>query len=222
MVYLIVMLNGCCLLRYAIGLGLAVFLALACAGPAAANSIANVNIYGYPLIMGYGGSGQPGVPGEAYTLSNVGIEGLSDLTARYGVVSAEAASRTPTQSTYGYFGPNWNGITLGVNFGWPTATHDAAQTAFARDLAYEAALDNAAIAFPGLGVGSLGVGFPSLVSSKADIKYAESVRFTLTTESDTMPIGGFGYPLGLGLGYLGVGVNGGIATGGLGMPLFYG
>jgi hypothetical protein len=49
-------------------------------------------------------------------------------------------------------------------------------------------------------------------------------EFTLTTESDTMPLGGFGYPLGLGLGYLGVGVNGGLGmtNGGIGMPFYYG
>jgi len=210
------------MLRYTFCLACAILLAAACVQPAGANSVANVNMYGYPLIMGLGGTGAPGVPGEAYTMSNAGIDGLSDVTSRYGIVSASSVSQTPDQCSYGYFGPDWNGITLGVNFGWPTATHDAATTAYAKDLAYEACLDNSAIAFPGLGVGSLGVSFPSLTSNKADIKYVESVRFTLTTESDTMPLGGFGYPLGLGLGYVGVGVNGGLGnSGGIGTPFYY-
>lgn len=216
------MLNGCCMLRYTFCLVCAILLAAAFVQPAGANSVANVNMYGYPLIMGPGGTSAPGVPGEAYTMSNAGIDGLSDVTSRYGIVSASSVSQTPDQCSYGYFGPNWNGITLGVNFGWPTATHDAATTAYAKDLAYEASLDNSAIAFPGFGVGSLGVSFPSLTSNKADIRYMESVRFTLTTESDTMPLGGFGYPLGLGLGYLGVGVNGGLGnSGGIGTPFYY-
>jgi hypothetical protein len=210
------------MLRYTFCLACALLLAIVCVLPADATSVASVNMYGYPMFMGLGGSGAPGVPGGAYTMSNEGIDGLSDVTSRYGVITASSVSQTPDQSSYGYFGPDWNGITLGVNFGWPTATHDAATTAYAKDLAYEASLDNSAIAFPGFGVGSLGVSFPSLTSNKADIKYAESVRFTLTTESDTMPLSGFGYPLGLGLGYLGVGVNGGLGTSGaLGTPFFY-
>jgi hypothetical protein len=89
-------------------------------------------------------------------------------------------------------------------------------------MAYEAALDNSAIAFPGMGVGSLGVGFPQITSNKADIKYAESVRFELSTESDTMPLGGWYSPLGLGLGYGSVGVAGGLGLSGaqLGLPGF--
>ena len=133
------MLNGCCMLRYTFCLAFAILLALTCAMPAGANSVANVNMYGYPMIMGLGGSGAAGVPGEAYTMSNQGIDGLSDVTSRYGVISASSVSQTPDQYSYGYFGPNWNGVTLGVNFGWPTATHDAATTAYAKDLAYEAA-----------------------------------------------------------------------------------
>jgi hypothetical protein len=201
----------------------AVLLVMACIPAAGASSFAGVNMYGFPMIMGLGGGDAAGVPGEAYTMTSQGIDGLSDVTSRYGVISASSVSQPSTPVNYGYFGTGLDGISLGVNFGWPTATHDASTTAYAKDLAYEAQLDNSAIAFPGFGVGSLGVSFPSLTSNKADIKYAESVRFTLTTESDTMPLGGFGYPLGLGLGYLGYGVNGGLGTSGngLGMPFFY-
>ena len=218
------MLKGCGMLRRALYSMCALLFALAWSAPAAANSLASVNMYGYPMIMGAGGTGQPGVPGEAYTFSNAGIDGLSGVTSRYGIISANAISQTPaTQSFYGYCGPDLNGISLDVGFGWPTATHDAATTAYAKDLAYEASLDNAAIAFPGIGVGSEGLRTPSIISNKADIKYAESVRFQLTTESDSLPLGGFGYPLGLGLGYLGFGVGGGLGMtgGGLGMPFFF-
>ncbi len=210
------------MLRYTFCLACALLLVMACVMPAGASSVASVNMYGYPMTMGLGGSGDPGVPGGAYTMSNEGIDGLSDITSRYGVISASSVSTPTTPSNYGYFGSDLSGIALGVNFGWPTATHDASTTAYAKDLAYEASLENSAIAFPGFGVGSLGVSFPSLTTDRADIKYAESVRFTLTTESDTMPISGFGYPLGLGLGYLGVGVNGGLGTSGsLGTPFYY-
>jgi hypothetical protein len=91
-------------------------------------------------------------------------------------------------------------------------------------MAYEADLDNAFIAFPGVGVGSLGYSSPTVSSNKASIKYAESIKFQLTTESDTMNLGGFYSPLGLGLGYSNVGVLGStsMANGGLGMPYYFG
>jgi hypothetical protein len=220
-VYLIVMLKGCGMLRHAFLLVCIILFTLAAMLPADASSIASVNMYGFPMAMGPGGTDAPGVPGEAYTMSNAGIAGLSDVTSRYGI-AANAVSQTPG-SGYGYFGSDASGIALGVNFGWPTATHDAATTAYAKDVAYEADIDNAAIAFPGVGVGSLGLSFPSLTTNKAAIKYAESVRFELTTESDTMPLGGWFSPLGLGLGYGGVGVNGGLGLSGsqLGLPAFY-
>lgn len=218
------MLKGCGMLRHAFLIVCIILFALYAVAPAAASSIANVNMYGYPLIMGPGGTGAPGVPGEAYTLTNEGIAGLSDVTSRYGIISASSVSQPQTPSySMGYVGPDSSGISLGVNFGWPTATHDAARTAYAKDVAYEAAMDNAAIAFPGVGVGSLGLSFPQLVSNKADIRYAESVRFELSTESDTMPLGGWFSPLGLGLGYGGVGVGGGLGLSAsqLGLPSFY-
>jgi hypothetical protein len=218
------MLKGCGMLRHAFLPACIILLALYATVPAGATSIANLNIYGYPMNLGFGGTGAAGVPGEAYTMTDPGIAGLGDVTSRYGVISASAVSQPQTSGySSGFFGPDTGGISLGVNFGWPTATHDAATTAYAKDLAYEAALDNAAIAFPGVGVGSLGVGFPQLTDCKADIKYAESVRFQLSTESDTMPLGGWFSPLGLGLGYGSVGISGGLGLSGaqLGLPSFY-
>jgi hypothetical protein len=223
-VYLIMMLKGCGMLRHALSIICIVLFVLYAVVPATASSFANVNMFGYPLSMGPGGTGAPGVPGGAYTLTNEGIAGLSDVTSRYGIISASAVSQPQTPSySMGYVGPDQGGISLGVNFGWPTATHDAARTAYAKDLAYEAALDNAAIAFPGVGVGSLGLSFPQLVSNKADIRYAESVRFELSTESDTMPLGGWYSPLGLGLGYGSVGISNGLGLSAsqLGLPTFY-
>jgi hypothetical protein len=219
------MLKGCGMLRHALLTVTIILFALYAVAPAGASSFANVNMYGYPLILGPGGTGAAGVPGEAYTITDPGLAGLSDVTSRYGIISASAVSQPQTPSySLGYVGPDAGGISLGVNFGWPTATHDAARTAYAKDMAYEAALDNAAIAFPGVGVGSLGIGFPQLVSNKADIKYMESVRFELSTESDTMPLGGWFSPLGLGLGYGSVGIAGGLGLSAsqLGLPSFYG
>lgn len=225
MVYLIVMLKGCCMLRYTLCLALlAALLAGACALPAAANSFANVNMYGYPVVLGQGGGEGMGVPGGSYTVTNPGL-GISDVTSRYGILTGSAAAVSPQQPYCGYVGPNLNGISLGVNFGYPTASHDASTTAYAKDMAYEADLDNAFIAFPGLGVGSQGIGFPSLTSNKASIRYAESVRFQLTAESDTLPIGAFMQPFGLGIGYSSVGLYGGgtgMTSGGLGMPFYFG
>lgn len=196
-------------------------LLLAGIGTAEANSYAGLNLYGYPLTMGPGGSSGLGIPGESYTYVNNGL-GLSDVTSRYGVINTKVQSESqPLQN--GYFGPELNGIYLGVSYGFPQANHDAATTSYARDMVYEASLDNACIAFPGFGVGSLGLSTPSVNSNKANVRYAESVQFQLSTESDSMSLGGFGYPLGLGLGYSGVGFNGAIGTTGnsLGVPFYY-
>jgi hypothetical protein len=224
-VYLIVMLKGCGMLRHAFLPVFVLLFALYATVPAGATSFANVNMYGYPMLIGPGGSGAPGVPGASYTVTDPGIAGLADVTSRYGIISASSVSQPQTSGyNFGYLGSDTGGIALGVNFGWPTATHDAATTAYAKDVAYEAALDNAAIAFPGAGVGSLGVAFPKLTSNKADVKYMESVRFELSTESDTMPLGGWFSPLGLGLGYGSVGISGGLglSSSQLGLPSFYG
>jgi len=185
-----------------------------------ANSYAGLNMYGYPLTVGAGGSGAPGVPGAGYTYIGDGLNLPEDVTSRYGVVNTGVGSQTQSP-TYGCASPASSDIPLGVSFGFPSATHDSATTSFARDMDYEAALDNAFISFPGVGVGSEGLSTPAINSNQADVKYSESVRFALTTDSDTIPMCGFGYPLGLGLGYGSVGVAGaGLNTGnnGVGTP----
>src|SRR5512146_462602 len=110
------MLRGCCMLKHAFLFACVVLLVAAVPLPAGANSIANVNMYGYPLSLGPGGTGAAGVPGEAYTVTDPGISGLSDVMSRYGIISASSVSQ-PSTAGYGYFGPDMGGISLGVNFG---------------------------------------------------------------------------------------------------------
>lgn len=175
--------------------------------------------------MGAGGTGAAGIPGASYTYTNDGLGLPDNVASRYGVVSSSIQSGANPTSLCGYVGPAMNGIQLGVNFGYPSASHDASTASYAKDMAYEANLDNGFIAFPGVGVGSLGISSPTVNSNKANVKYAESVKFQLTTDSDTLNFGGFGYPLGLGLGYGSVGVFGGgtsMSNGGLGTPYYYG
>ena len=177
------------------------------------------------MTMGAGGTGAAGIPGESYTYSNNGLGLPDNVASRYGIISSSIESGAQPTSVSGYVGPNLNGISLGVNFGYPTSSHDASTASFAKDMAYEADVDNAFIAFPGVGVGSLGLSSPTLASNKASVKYAESVKFQLTTDSDTLDFGGFGYPMGLGLGYSGVGVFGGgtgMSSGALGTPSYFG
>jgi hypothetical protein len=173
--------------------------------------------------MGVGGTGAAGIPGEGYTYTNDGLD-TSDVMSRYGILSSSISSGADPTSMSGYVSPYASGIQLGVNFGYPTASHDASTATFAKDMAYEAALDNAFIAFPGVGVGSLGYSSPTVSSNQATVKYAESIRFQLTTESDSMNLGSFYSPIGLGLGYSSVGMLGStsMANGGLGMPYYFG
>lgn len=190
---------------------------------ASASSYANVNMYGFPMTMGVGGTGAAGIPGESYTYTSDGL-GVSDVMSRYGILSSSISSGADPTYVSGYVSPYSNGISLGVNFGYPTASHDASTASFAKDMAYEADLDNAFIAFPGVGVGSAGLSSPTVSSNKASVKYAESIKFQLTTESDTLNLGSFYSPLGLGLGYGSVGMLGStsMANGGLGMPYYFG
>ncbi|WP_197535227.1 hypothetical protein [Methanocella arvoryzae] len=217
------MLDGCCMLRYTSFVVCALLLLTATFPQASASSFANVNMYGFPMTMGVGGTGAAGIPGESYTYTNDGLD-VSDVMSRYGIISSSISSGADPTSVNGFVSPYYNGISLGVNFGYPTASHDAATAAFAKDMAYEADLDNAFIAFPGIGVGSMGLSSPTVSSNRASIKYAESIKFQLTTESDTLDLGGFYSPLGLGLGYGSVGVFGStsMANGGLGMPFYFG
>jgi hypothetical protein len=86
---------------------------------------------------------------------------------------------------------------IGTGFGWPTATHDASNVAFSRNVAFESVLGDDAISFPDINVdlGSSWSSFPTIKSNNADIKYMESVQLAVSTESDTMPITtGFSFP----------------------------
>lgn len=156
-----------------------------------------VNIFGFPLDLVSPDAGAANIPGQGYTY-NIGGYALPDFGATYGF---QAQQSPLLGGSTGYIGPNLNGLDLGVAFGLTQASHDASDTAFSKDLAYEANLENTFIAFPGIGVGSLGVGFPTITDQKSDIKYMESVKFEFSTESNKFQVGGFGYPLGLGLGY---------------------
>lgn len=183
-----------------------------------------INLYGFPISINPSGSGSPLSLAKSASYNNVGLELPQGVSTRYGIVSSEFSPGYQESSPYGgYFGPQWNGVRLGVSFGFPSVTHDYTNTIFAKDMAYEASVDNAFIGFPGLGVGSMGLGFPRISSNKATIRYAESIKFQLITESDQINFGGFGYPLGLGLGYTSAQVDGAqMGMGSLGMPFYYG
>jgi hypothetical protein len=138
------------------------------------------------------------IPGQGYTYNNIGYM-LPDFGTTYGF---QAHEQSPLLGgTTGYFGPDLGGIDLGVSFGLTQASHDDSKTAFSKDLFYQADLDKTFIGFPGIGVGSLGVMFPTITNDKSSVKYMESVKFEFTTSSDKFQMAGFGYPLGLGLGY---------------------
>ncbi len=157
-----------------------------------------MDIYGFPMNIVPPSAGAAVQSGQGYTYNNIGYT-LPDFASTYGFTAFE---KSPVLTgTTGYFGPNLGGIDLGVSFGLTQADHDASKTAFAKDLFYQADLDQTFIAFPGVGVGSLGVMFPTIQNDKSSVKYAESIKFEFTTESDKVQLAGCGYPLGLGLGY---------------------
>jgi len=175
-----------------------VLLYFSCQAALAADSgIGGISLYGFPWHRA-AGAGAAAVAGQGYTYNNIGYD-LPDLATTYGFRAFE--SSPILTGTTGYFGPDLGGIDLGVSFGLTQADHDASKTAFSKDLMYQADLENTFIAFPGIGVGSLGVLFPTISNEKSSVKYAESIRFEFTTESDKFQMAGFGYPLGLGLGY---------------------
>lgn len=155
----------------------AVFLLLAFTQPAGASSFANLNMFGFPANAGPDNS----------------LSGLSDVTSRDGVLSASSASYSPSNQFTGFFGSGLDGTQTGVNFAYPTASHDASTVAFARSVAYEANLGNDAISFPEINV-DMGSSFPTIVSDNSDVKYMENLQFQLSTESDTMPMAGFSFP----------------------------
>jgi hypothetical protein len=147
---------------------------------AGANSFASLDMFGFPSAMGSGSS----------------LSGLSDITSNDGALSASSASYAPSQQFIGYLGSGWDGVQMGVNFAYPTASHDASTVAYARDVAYEASLGDDSISFPEINVdlGSSWSSFPTIDSANSDIKYMESVKFQLSTESDTMPMTGYSFP----------------------------
>lgn len=162
------------------------------------SGLGGIDIYGFPIGIVPNSAGAAAEPGQGYTYNNIGYT-LPDFSSVYGFT---AFQNSPILTgTTGYVGPDLGGIDLGVSFGLTQADHDASKTSFSKDLMYQADLDNTFIAFPGIGVGSLGVMFPAISNQKSTVKYAESIRFEFSTESNKFQIAGFGYPLGLGLGY---------------------
>jgi hypothetical protein len=171
---------------------------LSCQHALADATFGGIDLYGFPMGIVPPDAGAAVIPGQGYTYNNIGYL-LPDFGTTYGF---EAHEQSPLLGgDTGYFGPDLSGIDLGVSFGLTQADHDASKTAFSKDLFYQADLDQTFIGFPGIGVGSLGVMFPTITNDKSSVKYMESVKFEFTTESDKFQIAGFGYPLGLGLGY---------------------
>lgn len=156
----------------------ATVLLLAIAQQADADSFAGLSMFGFPV-------------------TGSGLSGISEMTSDNGGLSASAASYSPPGQFAGYFGAGLNGIQVGMGFMYPRATHDASIVAYARDVAFESALGDDSIAFPGISVdtSSAGSSFPTIDSASADVKYRESVQLMLSTESDTMPMTtGFSFP----------------------------
>lgn len=165
---------------------------------ALANTTWGLNMYGFPVDIVPAGSTSAEMAGQGYSYDLAGYA-LPDFGTTYGFEAHEVSPALGGISSY--VGPELNGIDLGVAFGLTQANHDNSTTSFSKDLYYESSLDNTFIGFPGIGVGSLGVNFPTITNQKSDIKYMESVKFEFSTESDTFQVSGFGFPLGLGLGY---------------------
>lgn len=171
---------------------------LGCQGASADTQFGNMNLYGFPMGIAEPYASAACIPGQGFSYYNEGYT-LPDFGTTYGM---ESVDKSPILGgSLGYFGTGLNNLDLGVSFGVTNANHDASSTAYAKDLSYQSTLDQTFIGFPGLGVGSLGVGFPTISNQKSTVSYSESVKFEFSTESDTFQIGGFGYPLGLGLGY---------------------
>ncbi len=171
---------------------------LSCQGALADDSSGGMQLYGFPMDFVLPGNGAAAIPGQGYTYNGVGYT-LPDFGTTYGFQAHETSPLLGGSS--GYFGPDLGGTDLGVAFGLTQGSSDSSDTAFSKDLYYESNLDNTFIGFPGIGVGSLGVNFPTITNQKSDVKYQESVKFEFSTESNKFQVGGFGYPLGLGLGY---------------------
>ncbi len=191
---------------------------LSCQNALADATFGGIDLYGFPMGIVPPDAGAATMPGQGYTYNNIGYL-LPDFGTTYGF---EAHEQSPLLGgNTGYFGPDLSGIDLGVSFGLTQADHDASKTAFSKDLFYQADLDKTFIGFPGIGVGSLGVMFPTISNDKSSVKYMESVKFEFTTESDKFQMAGFGYPLGLGLGYSSAKINSDPGLGILNSPFYF-
>jgi hypothetical protein len=191
---------------------------LCCQNALADATFGGIDLYGFPMGIVPPDAGAAAMPGQGYTYNNIGYL-LPDFGTTYGF---EAHEQSPLLGgNTGYFGPDLGGFDLGVSFGLTQADHDASQTAFSKDLFYQADLDKTFIGFPGIGVGSLGVMFPTISNDKSSVKYMESVKFEFSTESDKFQMAGFGYPLGLGLGYSAAQINSGPGLGILNSPFYF-
>ncbi len=180
--------------------------------------LGGIDLYGFPMGIVPPEAGAAAIAGQGYTYNNIGYL-LPDFGTTYGF---EAHETSPLLGgSTGYFGPDLSGLNLGISFGLTQADHDASKTAFSKDLYYQADLDKTFIGFPGIGVGSLGVMFPTITNDKSSVKYMESVKFEFSTESDKFQIGGFGYPLGLGLGYSSAMLNTGPGLGSIFNSSYY-
>ncbi len=191
-----------------------------CQNALADTGLNGFNLYGFPMGIVPPDAGAAAIPGQGYTYNNIGYL-LPDFGTTYGF---EAHELSPLLGgSTGYFGPDLSGINLGpgISFGLTQADHDASKTAFSKDLFYQADLEETFIGFPGIGVGSLGVMFPTITNDKSSVKYMESVKFEFTTESDKFQMAGFGYPLGLGLGYSSAVMNTGPGLGILDSPFYF-
>jgi hypothetical protein len=187
-------------------------------GASAGSGLEGIDLYGYPMSIVPVDAGAAAIPGQGYTYNNVGYS-LPEFASTYGFSAFE--NSPILTGTTGYFGPDLGGIDLGVSFGLTQADHDSSTTSFSKDLFYQADLDNTFIAFPGIGVGSMGVMFPTITNDKSSVKYMESIKFEFTTESSKFQIAGFGYPLGLGLGYTSATVASSPGLGILNSPYYF-
>jgi hypothetical protein len=197
------------------------FMALGSNSARADDTFSGPTLYGFPMGIVPPDAAAAAIPGQGYSYNNIGYT-LPDFGTTYGF---EAHEESPLLGgSAGYFGPDLSGLDLGglgISFGLTQADHDASRTAFSKNLFYQADLDNTFIGFPGIGVGSLGVNYPTISNQKSSVKYMESVSFEFSTESNKFQVGGFGYPLGLGLGYTSAMVNTGPTFGNLLNSSFY-
>jgi len=196
--------GGCCMVRYnllpiIIMASAAIMLMfLSCHSALADDGSSGSQLYGFPMDIVLPQNSAIDIPGQGTSYNDVGYT-LPDFGTTYGF---EAFEESPILGgSSGYFGPDIGDQDLSTAFGMPVDNNVQSTTAFAQSLIYQANLDNTFIAFPGIGVGALGVSFPTISNQKSSVSYDENVQFQFSTDSNTLQVGGFGYPLGLGLGY---------------------